>query len=74
MDTLNMLIAEAAIQERQREAIAISREHWDATPVHHGLRHSLAATFVRLGLRLDPNADEGLPAFDITPAGRERGC
>ena len=35
---------------------------------HRGVKRSLAATLVRLGLRLDPAAGEGLGAMDLSLA------
>jgi len=74
MDSLSLLIAEAAVLERQRDLEAITNGPSVSPQAGHGLRHSLASTFVRLGLRLDPAAGEGLPAFDVTLAGEGGGC
>ena len=74
MDSFNLLITEMLIEERQRE-LALAAH---AAPERHssrgGMKRALAATFVRVGLRLDPAAGEGLHAFGVTLAGQERGC
>lgn len=75
MDSLNLFVAEAAIQERQRELDAITHAPTPAASrAGHGIRHTLASTFVSVGLRLDPAAGERLRAFDMAPAGQEGGC
>jgi hypothetical protein len=73
MESLNLLIAEMLIQERQHEAIMLSRVAPVRPESRGGIRHALATTFVRLGLRLDPAAGEGAGAFSGTLAGQERG-
>ena len=75
MDSLNLLIAQTLIEERQRELAAITNAPTPAAS-HAGrrMRHTLAATFVRVGLRLDPAAGEGLRAFDMAPASQEGSC
>jgi hypothetical protein len=75
MDSLNWFVAEAAMQERRRELDAITNAQTPAAArASHGIRHMLASTFVRAGLRLDPAAGEGLSAFDMRTAGQEGGC
>ena len=74
MDSLNLLPAQTLMEERQRELAAITNAPTPAPArARRSMRHSLASTFVRLGLRLDPAAGEGVPAFDVT-LGQERGC
>ena len=76
MDGLNLLIMEALIAERQRELAAVTNGSWLAKAPRAGssVRHTLAATFVRVGLRLDPAAGEGLVAFDIGLKAQEGSC
>ncbi len=71
MDSLNWLIAEMLIQERQREAAQLSHVAPEPRARNGGVKHALAATFVRLGLRLDPAAGEGLGTLSL--ANQERG-
>ena len=70
MDNYNWLIAEILLQQRERQ-LASARPHASPEPpAHGGLRRTLAAAMVRLGLRLDPAAGEGLGAFALAPEGR----
>ena len=72
MDNYNWLVLELLGQLK-------AQEHHRAPPLRPsrngpsgeqrgGVRRALASTFVRLGLRLDPAAGEGLGAFDLPPA------
>jgi len=73
MDSLSVLIAELEMKQRQIEREAsVHVEQRPRAPA--GLRHSLATTFVRLGLRLDPAAGEDLGAPLHAFAHQERGC
>jgi len=66
MDGLSWLIAEM-LAEQARHAPA-----QPTPPTQHngqrGMKRSLASTLVRLGLRLDPAAGEGLGAIDLSLA------
>ena len=61
MDSFNWLMAELLNEQRerlfatQRPPIVLS-----GAPERAGMRRTLATIFVRLGLRLDPAAGEGL--------------
>ena len=59
MDSFNWLIAEMLIKERQREATMLARTAPERHASRGGVKHALATSFVRLGLRLDPAAGEG---------------
>ena len=65
---LEMLATEQA-QDRARERGALSPEEDHSRP--GGIKRALAATFVRLGLRLDPAAGEGLSGLELSPVQRE---
>jgi hypothetical protein len=68
MDNVSWLIAEMELEEARRRSAP------RALPVRRhgqrGVKRSLAATLVRLGLRLDPAAGEGLGALDLALAHR----
>lgn len=68
MDNFNWLILELLSQQRERQLAAQPPALPEQRNGHRGVRHALASTFVRLGLRLDPAAGEGLGAFDLSPA------
>ncbi len=77
MDNLNWLVLELLSQEMMREQrlasqplAAVSDGSRDG---HGGIKRALAAHFVRLGLRLDPAAGEGLGAFEFSTAQQEGG-
>ncbi|MCH8993775.1 MAG: hypothetical protein IH959_02275 [Chloroflexi bacterium] len=65
---LEMLATEQA-QDRARERGARSPEENESR--RGGIKRALAAAFVRLGLRLDPAAGEGLSGLELSPARRE---
>ena len=75
MDPLNWVLIEVLIEQRAQErerALALR------APVSHEARgergrvkRALASSLVRLGLRLDPAAGEGLGAIDLT-LGRQK--
>jgi hypothetical protein len=74
MDSFSWLIAEMLIKERDREATMLARTAPERHASRGGVKHALATTFVRLGLRLDPAAGEGLGAFGAPLVRQERGC
>lgn len=76
MDSLQYLLAEALRAQREQELQSLARAaNVSKEPrTGRGLRHTLASSFVRVGLRLDPAAGEGLPAFDVTLTGHGSGC
>ena len=74
MDSLNLLIAEMLIKERRHDAMMFAHTAPVRPSSRSGVKHALATTFVRFGLRLDPAAGEGLNAFGPTLVRQERGC
>jgi len=66
MDNMSWLVAEMMMQQALRpiedRALPIQANG------HRGVKQSLAANLVRLGLRLDPAAGEGLGALDLSLA------
>ena len=73
MDNFNFLVIELLAQQRAQERMN------DPTPAMpddldvnegRGLRKALASRLVRLGLRLDPAAGEGLGNLDLAAAGQ----
>ena len=65
MDSFNFFVLEIFAREAVRERLATAQPaapRKRATPGRHGVIRALAATLVRLGLRLDPAAGEGLAA------------
>jgi hypothetical protein len=65
---LEILAAEQA-RDHALERQALSPVESDSR--RGGIKRGLAAAFVRLGLRLDPAAGEGLSGFELSPARRE---
>lgn len=65
---LEMLATEQA-RDRAGERQALLPE--ESHPRRGGVKRALAAAFVRLGLRLDPAAGEGLSGFELSPVRRE---
>ncbi len=65
---LEILAAEQA-RDRARERRARSPEENESRP--DGIKRALAAAFVRLGLRLDPAAGDGLSGLEVSPVRRE---
>ena len=66
MDGLSWLIVEMLAEQRlhpPRTNPLPSRQNG-----HSGVKRSLASTLVRLGLRLDPAAGEGLGAYEVSLA------
>ena len=75
MNNFNWLVAELLAQQAIRQ---LETPHPRLAPVerrdgHNGVKRSLASKLVRLGLRLDPAAGEGLGAFDLSLARTEGG-
>lgn len=73
MDFNNWIMLEILAAEQARDH---AREQQPLSPVEHdsrraGIKRALAAAFVRLGLRLDPAAGEGLSGFELSPTRRE---
>ncbi len=72
MDNLNWLVLDLLTQQAIRERLRADRQAPNATAERGdgrgGVKRSLASTLVRLGLRLDPAAGEGLGAFDLSLA------
>lgn len=72
MDSLNWLVMELMTQQMVRERLnPLPKE-----PIHHAtptspVRRTLASSLVRLGLRLDPAAGEGLGAVPLPLAATE---
>jgi hypothetical protein len=68
MNNMSWFILETLALERMRELAALEprilREQ-DIESQGLGVRRTLAAMLVRLGLRLDPAAGEGLRAFEL---------
>lgn len=66
MHDFNWLIAELELERtlhpQQTRVLPVRRNG------HRGVKRSLASTLVRLGLRLDPAAGEGLGALDLSLA------
>jgi hypothetical protein len=73
MDGLGWLMADLMNEQRHRE-VALARRVAPAR-ASAGLKHTLATIIVRLGLRLDPAAGEGLsPAFGAPLMRQKGGC
>ncbi len=70
MDNLNWLMIEMMTEQTMRERRLASRPvPPDPDPQRGGIKRALASALVRLGLRLDPAAGEGLRAGPL-PLGR----
>lgn len=72
MDNFNWLVMEVLTQQRMRERLNPT----PAQPIHQitptsPVRRTLASSLVRLGLRLDPAAGEGLGGLPMSLAGTE---
>ena len=77
MDSYNWLLLELMTQQASR-ALLLTSQRSDRRPVPptadgSGVKRSLASALVRLGLRLDPAAGEGLGASDLALARAEGG-
>jgi hypothetical protein len=66
---INELIAEQRIREEERRTLL--PPEWHAPREGRGVRHAFATSLVRLGLRLDPAAGEGLGGRKLSFASRE---
>ena len=75
MDNFNWLIVELMAEQKRRDQRFASHHPQyrseEARQAPGGVRRALAATLVRLGLRLDPAVGESLGAFDLSPATQE---
>ncbi len=72
MEQLNWLViemlSEQTLQERRGRAQPLASGSTRPREERSGIKRSLAASLVRLGLRLDPAAGEGLGAFELSLA------
>lgn len=72
MDSLDWLLTDLLLEQRLRDR-GLPPHNQPLRPVQRRetlgrLKRNVASTLVRLGLRLDPAAGEGLGAFDLTLA------
>ena len=68
---MNWLVMELMAQQALREQELRSQHlppDWHEPRDGRGVRRALASTLVRLGLRLDPAAGEGLGAYELSLA------
>ncbi len=74
MDSFNWFVYEMLTRETMREHLeGFRREQPKAPTRQNPITRTLASSLVRLGLRLDPAAGEGLGALDLSlaqPEGR----
>ncbi len=69
MDTFNWMVLEMITREHVRELMETRQLDLPEMPKQTGaLMHKLASSLVRLGLRLDPAAGEGLGRLDLSMA------
>ena len=70
MDNYNWLILELLAEQATRERLSRPPPPAPIPPRERrgGVKRALASILVRLGLRLDPAAGEGLGAFDLSLA------
>jgi len=66
MNDINWIVAELMVEQALHPAEP--RELPVRRNSHRGVKRSLGATLVRLGLRLDPAAGEGLAALELSTA------
>jgi len=73
MDNFNLVLLELLAEVKAQEGAA-NRPSAPSPREGGGMRRALAAWLVRLGLRLDPVAGEGLDAFGLSlaPEGRRQ--
>jgi hypothetical protein len=72
MDNMNLILSELlALQTLRGGPPGHPAAPWREPRDARGLRRALAAQLVRLGLRLDPAAGEGLGAFELSLAGHK---
>ena len=62
------LVREQEVRERRLAPHNLPLTSNEPRERRSGVKRALASTLVRLGLRLDPAAGEGLGAFDLSPA------
>ena len=73
MDTFNWMVMELIAKEAQLERLNGNRKDEATAPrPQTSVTRWLASLLVRLGLRLDPAAGEGLSAFDFLLAKSEK--
>lgn len=73
MTNFNYLICELLVEQELHEKernIPLSA-HWHTPRERRNVKRAFASTLVRLGLRLDPAAGEGLGARNLSFAQRE---
>ena len=71
MDTFNWMVLEMITREQVRERLNQPRFELPEAPKrkqHNAVTRTLASSLVRLGLRLDPAAGEGLGRLDLSLA------
>ncbi len=71
MDTFNWMVLEMITREQVRERL--NQPHYELPEApkrkqHNAVTRTLASSLVRLGLRLDPAAGEGLGRLDLSLA------
>ncbi len=73
MNNFNWLICELLAEQKLREdeRKALRPPEWHAPREGRSVKRAFASTLVRLGLRLDPAAGEGLGARNLSFAQRE---
>jgi len=75
MENMNWLLTSILVEQRLREGLAgAAREQQlhDVTTTGGGTKRAVASALVRLGLRLDPAAGEGLGAAPLRHAEARR--
>ena len=76
MDSFNWMVAEMLTREAVRERLNPHHVELPEAPARHKqnpITRTVASSLVRLGLRLDPAAGEGLGALDLSLAPSEGG-
>ena len=77
MDPLNWVVIEMLNEQRARETqhgpALRAAVAYEAREKRGRVKRALASSLVRLGLRLDPAAGEGLGAMDLTLGRQEAG-
>jgi len=68
MDNFTWLMADLLREQRERMLATQRPPILPEGPESAGLRHALGSRLVRLGLRLDPAAGEGLGTYELTIA------
>ena len=75
MDNMNWLITSILAEQRLKEGLADAARHqqlYGTTAPSGGTKRAVASALVRLGLRLDPAAGEGLGAAPLRHAEARR--